>query len=104
MYITVVSGSLDPWTTPDRPDWSGRARHLGEVVDTLAAGGHHVDAVAPGDPSIAPPPGGGRVVHRVAGTAGAPPDRVEAAYRRAHGVEAMDQALDRARARSAVAG
>lgn len=55
MYITVVSGSLDPWTTPDRPDWSGRARHLGEVVDTLAAGGHHVDAVAPGDPSIAPP-------------------------------------------------
>lgn len=54
MYITVVSGSLDPWTTPDRPDWSGRARHLGEVVDTLAAGGHHVDAVAPGDPSIAP--------------------------------------------------
>ncbi len=85
MQITVVSGSLDPWTTPDRPDWSGRARHLSEVVDTLAAGGHHVDAVAPGDPSI-DPPGGGPVVHRVAGMAGAPPDRV---------VEALTAALRR---------
>ncbi|PKB29650.1 hypothetical protein ATL51_1284 [Pseudonocardia alni] len=44
----------------------------------------------------------GRSRYQALGLAGR--NRVEAAYRRAHGVEAMDQALDRARARSAVAG
>ncbi|MER7434510.1 MULTISPECIES: glycosyltransferase [Pseudonocardia] len=44
----------------------------------------------------------GRSRYQALGLAGR--NRVEAAYRRAHGVKAMDQALDRARARSAVAG
>ena len=62
MHVAVVSGTLDPWSTPDRPDWSGRARHLREVVDTLALDGHRVEAVVPGRPSSATP--GTAVVHR----------------------------------------
>lgn len=78
MHITVVSGSLDPWTTPDRPDWSGRARHLREVVDALHGEGHQVQVVLPssGSGPAGEVPGPGPAVHRVPLPAGSDPARL----------------------------